>query len=80
MQVLGSHVERLAGTHPVYTPEADSAMSSITEALASINGLSSVGRHGSHSVLGMGESMEAAKQLVDSLVPELLAEPRAVQH
>ncbi len=65
VDVLDSHIERLPATHPVFSIGAQSALNSVKDELSVIEGLSSVGRHGSHGVLGMGESMEAARQAVD---------------
>ena len=66
-----SHIERLPATHPVFSLAAQDAMSTINEELEAVEGLSSVGRHGSHGVLGMGESMEAAREVADKVVFDL---------
>jgi len=66
--VLNSHVLRIPSTHPVFSLESQSAIDTINSGLASIAGLSTVGRHGSHGVLGMGESMEAARHAADCVV------------
>jgi len=70
VSVLNSFVLRLPNTHPVFSLESQSAIDTLNQALASIAGLSSVGRHGSHRVLGMGESMEAARKLADRIVTD----------
>ncbi len=68
---IESHIERLPGTHPVFSLESQAAIDAINAGLNDVEGLSTVGRHGSHGVLGMGESMEAARQLADRIVADL---------
>ena len=67
---VDSHIERLPGTHPVFSLGAQQAMNIINDKLSRIDGLSTVGRHGSHGVLGMGESMEAASAVADAVMLE----------
>ncbi len=71
VEMLDSHIERLPATHPVFSLEAQEAMHKINTVLSEIKGLSSVGRHGSHGVLGMGESMEAACEVADRVSSSL---------
>jgi len=65
VDVIESHVERVANSHPVFSIKAHQAICTINSALENITGLSSVGRHGAHGVYGMGESMVAARAAAD---------------
>lgn len=71
VSVIDSHVERLPGTHPVFSLESQSALDHIKPKLAAVDGLSTVGRHGDHGVFGMGESMEAARIVADRVILDL---------
>lgn len=74
--VLDSHVERLSGTHPVFSVGSQAAIDTINTALGKIDGLSTVGRHGAHGVLGMGESMESARIAADRVISGVYANSR----
>jgi len=65
---LDSHVERVPGTHPVFSVGSQAAIDTIKDALNEIDGLSTVGRHGAHGVLGMGESMVSACVAADRVI------------
>jgi len=68
--VVAHHVERLANTHPVFSLESKTAIGTLNSALSDVSGVTSVGRHGSHGVLGMGESMEAACNVADQVLQD----------
>jgi len=65
---LDSHVERVSGTHPVFSVGSQAAIDTIKDAIDKIDGLSTVGRHGAHGVLGMGESMVSARVAADRVI------------
>ena len=65
---LKSHVERVPGSHPVFSLGFQSSIDCIQQHLATLSGISSVGRSGAHGVLGMGESMESARDAADQVI------------
>ena len=71
VEPLESHVERVPGSHPVFSLSSQTAIDHITAGLKKIDGLSTVGRQGSHGVLGMGESMESAVSAADHVISQI---------
>ncbi len=68
---LQSHVERVPNSHPVFSLGFQTAIDNISAQLATIHGVSSVGRSGAHGVLGMGESMTSAREAADEVIGRL---------
>lgn len=65
VSVRDHHVERVANTHPIPTLGSKAAAASVAAKLAAVSGLAVAGRAASHSVLGLAESMAAARRAAD---------------
>jgi len=77
---LDSHIMRIPGTHPVFSVGSQTAIDTINTALEKIDGLSTVGRHGAHGVLGMGESMTSARIAADRVIDSLEIPANSASH
>lgn len=68
LEVLDSHIERVANSHPSYSLGTADVLLNLDKRLAGLVGCTTIGRGGSHSVLGMGQSMEAARLIADQIL------------